>query len=347
MKKFLSGKIVIGIICAALLATLFTGCGESKKQVKVLILPHFEIGEMTGDDPGEAQYYYEEYLMDSQKYELSNGDVFYYDSKTGVAMSLTGMGKTNASSNLTCVLSDSRFDFTNAYIVCTGCSGGAQGYSTLGDVCIATAAVDYDLGYTADIRDMEGLDVPSTWFYFSDSDSSSNFILNSDLIDQIYELTKDITLQTTEASKETMAYNFPGEEWANRNPKVIKGTTVTGDQYWKGDHDSERANYIVEWYNCPDPYASTEMEDVALVCVANKYGMKDRTIILRGIVNIDTFLGEDNALTLWSGKDTGILYNTDYNSESIDIFNPCMKSVADVGIKIIDGILDGSVSAIK
>lgn len=30
--------------------------------VKVLILPKFEFGEMKGDFPGEAQYYYERYL---------------------------------------------------------------------------------------------------------------------------------------------------------------------------------------------------------------------------------------------------------------------------------------------
>ena len=47
------------LICTALLSA----CGSSPKKIKVLILPKFEIGEMTGDMPGEAQLYYEEYLM--------------------------------------------------------------------------------------------------------------------------------------------------------------------------------------------------------------------------------------------------------------------------------------------
>ncbi|MGX8688720.1 MAG: hypothetical protein ACSW8K_13105, partial [bacterium] len=47
----------------ALTLSLLTGCSlqphEKKLPVKVLILPKFEVGEMTGDFPGEAQYFYE------------------------------------------------------------------------------------------------------------------------------------------------------------------------------------------------------------------------------------------------------------------------------------------------
>ena len=38
--------------------------------VKVLLLPKFEIGEMTGDFPGEAQYYYEQYLINAVEYDV-------------------------------------------------------------------------------------------------------------------------------------------------------------------------------------------------------------------------------------------------------------------------------------
>ena len=35
--------------------------------IKVLILPKFENGEMTGDFPGEAQYYYDAYVKDGDE----------------------------------------------------------------------------------------------------------------------------------------------------------------------------------------------------------------------------------------------------------------------------------------
>ena len=38
--------------------------------VKVLLLPKFEVGEMSGDFPGEAQYYYEQYLMGAEEYDV-------------------------------------------------------------------------------------------------------------------------------------------------------------------------------------------------------------------------------------------------------------------------------------
>lgn len=63
--------------------------------VKVLLLPKFEIGRMTGDLPGEAQYYYEQYLMEAEEYDVpySSGKLYYQD---GVAMYVLGMGKINA-----------------------------------------------------------------------------------------------------------------------------------------------------------------------------------------------------------------------------------------------------------
>lgn len=43
---------------------------ETALPVKVLLLPKFEIGEMAGDFPGEAQYYYEQYLTGAEEYDV-------------------------------------------------------------------------------------------------------------------------------------------------------------------------------------------------------------------------------------------------------------------------------------
>ena len=62
--------------------------------VRVLILPKFEIGEMSGDAPGQAQFYYDEYLKGGDVYEIEGATdeaVLYY--KNGVAMCVTGEGK--------------------------------------------------------------------------------------------------------------------------------------------------------------------------------------------------------------------------------------------------------------
>ena len=77
--------------------------------VKVLLLPKFEIGEMNGDFPGEAQYYYEQYLTGAEEYDIPNSPrKLYYED--GVAMCVLGMGKINAALGTMAILSDTRFD---------------------------------------------------------------------------------------------------------------------------------------------------------------------------------------------------------------------------------------------
>ena len=109
---------ITGIAIALILSIVFLlpGCAQQKKekkiQVKLLILPKFEVGEMAGDVPGEAQYYFEQYLTDAEVFDIPNGADgagLYY--KDGVAMYLIGQGKVSAALNTTAVLSDSRFDF--------------------------------------------------------------------------------------------------------------------------------------------------------------------------------------------------------------------------------------------
>ena len=44
---------------------------DQRKHVQVLILPKFEIGAMAGDFPGEAQDFYEEYLVGGDTYAMN------------------------------------------------------------------------------------------------------------------------------------------------------------------------------------------------------------------------------------------------------------------------------------
>ena len=111
--------------------------------IKVLILPKFENGEMTGDFPGEAQYYYDAYVKDGDEYDIAGG---FEDNKLyvkdGVALYVTGMGKVNSAMSLQAILSDNRFDFSDAYVFSTGCAGSAVEYGVMGDVYVITATVD-------------------------------------------------------------------------------------------------------------------------------------------------------------------------------------------------------------
>ncbi|MBQ1331756.1 MAG: hypothetical protein IIZ51_05420 [Lachnospiraceae bacterium] len=51
---------------------LFSACSPApeKPAVRVLIVPKFEIGDMEGDFPGEAQLFYEEYCPGCEEVEI-------------------------------------------------------------------------------------------------------------------------------------------------------------------------------------------------------------------------------------------------------------------------------------
>lgn len=315
----------------------------TKKDIKVLILAKFEVDGLKGDFPGEAQYYYERYLDGAETYEIpggSEGSPLYV--KDGIALALLGLGKTTSALNTMAILSDSRFDYSDALILSTGCSGSARDYGVMGDVYVITAAVDYDFGHHADIRDMTD-QTAITWFYDPDYESGAVYRLNPELMEKTYALVKDLPLETTENTRNYMSAAFDGAEWAVREPRVLRGTTVTGDNFWKGEYDHANALEMIRTYDCTDPFACTEMEDVAVCAAAQRMGLLDQMVILRDSVNMDVYMLGATPESLWSRDPGEMSILTDEDSkEAADIFPTAMYNNFVVGSAIIDAVLDGS-----
>ena len=344
--------ITIACITAAIVVIVLSGTplhfsmdGANKKTgpaaggkipVRVLILPKFEIGEMTGDAPGEAQHFYENMFTDSDEYTipgLGDGAVMYV--KDGRALCLAGVGKVDSALRTAAILSDERFDFSDAYIISVGCGGSSEGYSVMGDTVIITGIVDYDLGHQADPREMKDPDRP-TWFHDDTLEGCASLVPDRDLTDRVYELTKDIKLDSTELTREAMRETFGGEKWAQRGPKVLKGADVTGDDFWKGKYGHRNAKYITEYYGCPDPYAIADMEEIAVGQVISRLGMMDRFISVRAGVNMDVFLKGETPESLW-GTGKSIIAND--SDETLDIFPVAMMNnyrVVSAVVKAID-----------
>lgn len=315
---------------------------EEKIQIRILILPKFEIGAMTDDIHGEAQYYYEGYLDGCETFEIPHGEkdgLLYY--KDGVALYMVGMGKVNSALSTMAVLSDERFDFSEAYIISTGCAGSAKGYGVMGDVYITTAIADYDLGHHGDVREMTGSteENMTTWFHDPSFDEQAVVRLDEKLTDQVYDLVKDVPLETTEYTRNTMRVSFEGEEWADRDPMVLKGTSVTGDNYWKGEYDHANALLIVETYDLADPYAATEMEDIAVAAAVERMGLLDHFLVIRDSVNMDVFMQGATPESLWSLENDADISGAEEKMEILDGFDTAMRNNYIVGSKIIDAIL--------
>lgn len=308
--------------------------------IKILLLPKFENGEMTGDFPGEAQLFYEHYCKGGAQYTIDGGfpgHKLYV--KDGIALYVTGCGKVNAVLSLCAVLNDKRFDFSDTLFMSIGCAGSCYETTVMGDVFVITAAVDYDLGHHADARELTG-NRRETWFHNPIYDSTARSILHRPLTDKVYDLVKDTPLQTTPKTQALMAAVCRQTGRALRQPQVLQGTTVSGDNYWKGRYDHDNAVLMTNVYNTPHPYMCAEMEDVAIAAALGRIGKLHRLIILRASVNLDIFTDGMTPETLW-GTQAGAAFDSDDGAESADIFATAMRNHFCVGKKIIDAVLHG------
>ena len=334
-------KLVCGLLMAlAVVSSVVAADAAEPIDIKVLILPKFENGEMAGDFPGEAQYYYEGYVQGGDEYEIRGGmpgHKLYV--KDGVALYVTGMGKVNTATSTALILTDPRFDFSDAYIISTGSAGSVRETTVMGDVIIATACIDYDLGHHADPRELV-FPSDTTWFHAETYDSSSYKILNQELAHKVYDLVKDTEIETSERTKNFMAAAFPGEEWATRDPQVLLGTTTSGDNFWKGEYDEANAKLQAETYGVPDPYAVTEMEDIAVAVALDRLGMLDRYIVIRDSVNMDVFMNGAGPESTWGDYTVPIAPGS--RPETADIFPIAMENNYKVGKVLIDAILAGT-----
>ena len=351
MKAFLRNKhigrsllfiLIMILACPAVLCA----CGkeDSKTDLKVLIIPKFEIGEMTGDFPGEAQLFYEKYCAGCEEVEIPNLPStahFFMNEENGVGLLVTDSGKIAAGLSCMALLSSERYDYSDAYIVSVGCGGGNMSVCTLGDVILDTAVCDFDLGHHVDAHERETSSSRIMWF---PDDTFADFefeFYDEDLCNKVYGMIKDVPLRTTDKAKEALRINYPDMDESDFIPSVKKGTALTGDNYWKGIYGHETAEFIAEYYECPDPYAVAEMEEIAVVNTAECVDLLDRVISLRVIVNTDLFMDGETPESTWGEYNSFSEKVENENSETLDIFEPAMHNLFDAASIVIDTILEG------
>ncbi|MGB4407792.1 MAG: purine nucleoside permease [Sphaerochaeta sp.] len=282
MKNGVKGLLLVFLIILSV-TTLGAQAVAEKQEVKVLILDMFEVGENKGDFAGEFQYFYEAYLDGAESYQISKMPLTLYVNEEGVAGCIAGMGKAQASSSLTAILSDSRFDFSNTYILVSGCSGMSPERGTLGDVVWADELVDFELGHGWLESDMSNPD-DGTFLRSEGYDRPGYIKLNKALAQWAYGLTSDVPLSDNSATAAYRANYGPTE--ALEKPSVRMGVSVTGDSYWHGASSSARADEVTAAYG-EGTYMVTQMEDNAFGVVAMNYDLLDRLLVCRDVVNFD------------------------------------------------------------
>ena len=286
-------------LCSFLFALVSGAYAQQKPiPVKVVVVTMFEIGEDTGDSPGELQYWVERDHLD-RIYPLPAAAHSVRMNDQGEMAVLTGQGTAHAAATIMALGLDPRFDLSHAYWIISGIAGGNPDRVSLGSAAWARWVVDSDLGYEIDARE-----IPKGWTTgylplrktrpFEPPAAAlpgQVFALDSALADWALKLTKDVPLPDSDHLKEVRA-GFNGAA-AQRAPFVTIGDEVSGSRYWHGKLENDWATEWMGYFtNSQGEFATTAMEDTGTLLSLeslSKTGRVDwhRILVLRTVSNYD------------------------------------------------------------
>ncbi|MGC1424521.1 MAG: purine nucleoside permease [Terracidiphilus sp.] len=288
----------LGIAAILALFTLPLGAAPRRIPVKVVVVAMFEIGQDTGDQPGELQYWVERDHLD-KIYPLPAGYHAARMNSSGEMAILTGQGTAHAAATIMALGLDPRFDFSHAYWLIAGIAGGSPNRISLGSAAWARWVVDGDLGYEIDPREMpqdwttgyvplrkaRPFEPPSTPL------DGQVYELNAGLAQWAYNLTSNTPLADPDALKEIRSH-FDGDA-AQRPPYVSIGDEISSSTYWHGKLSDAWASEWVSYFTAgKGQFATTAMEDTgtlqSLMYLAQAGRVdRQRILVLRTVSNFD------------------------------------------------------------
>lgn len=248
----------------------------------------------------------------------------------------------NAASTLTALLLSSQFNLTSTYFLVAGIAGGNPHLVTTGSITFARYAVQFDLQYLFDSRQIPAN--ASTGYYPQNADypDTSNpidypgeiygtevFELNANLRDRLYYVASQATLNDTDGAAAYRAtYRYAP---ANQPPIVVKCDSGTSNDYISGSILGYAiANYTKLLTNGTGVYCATQQEDNATLEPLLRgalAGLLDfsRIVIMRSISDFDR-----------APPDEDEVYHLLYADQ--EGFEPSIENLYQVGIEIVKDV---------
>ena len=286
-------------VCVLMAASAALGSAKPKPiPVKVVVIAMFEVGQDTGDQPGELQYWVERDHLD-RVYPLPAGYHAVRMNDSGEMAVLTGQGTAQATATLMALGLDPRFDFSHAYWIIAGIAGGSPDRISLGSAAWARWVVDGDLAYEIDARE-----IPSDWptgyiplrkkIPFEKPAAllpGQVFALNPDLTQWAFNLTRSVPLPDSDKLKEIRAeFDSPT---AQRPPFVLLGDEISGSTYWHGKLlDAWATQWVPYFTGGQGQFVTTAMEDTGTLLSLQSLATAGRVdwqriLVLRTVSNFD------------------------------------------------------------
>ena len=306
MGRFLKIQIGTLVLLGCLASSLFAqnkspvDAPAGPIRVKVVVVAMFEVGEDTGDTPGEYQLWVEREHLD-QVLPLPAGYHHLRMNKDGVLGMLTGVATAKAAASVMALGLDPRFDLTKAYWVIAGIGGGDPADVSLGSAVWANHVIDGDIGYEIDAREIPA-DWPTGFVPLRKATpyeqpvkaqlDGEAYTLNQDLVAWAYQLTKDVPLADSEEMRVSRA-RYTGFPNAMKPPFVTRGDTLSAGTFWHGTRMDEWANEWTRYYTGGQGnFMIAAMEDTGTMqalTFLDQAGRADlkRVLVLRTVSNYD------------------------------------------------------------
>ena len=257
-------------------ALLFLLASAATAQVKpwpirAVIVATFEIGNDTGDAPGEFQFWAEREHLD-EVVEFPGGVHPLRTNKDHTVLGMvSGTTLVNATASMMALGLDPRFDLTHAYWLLNGIAGVDPKVASMGSAAWASFVIN-DVA-----REIDARDAPADWpygFFPVDAHSptpaavrpagwfrSNSYPLNAKLAAWAFAQTKDLKLGD---DPKVAAYRaeYTGYPNAVRPPFVVMGDSFASDYFWHGKILNQFAEDWVKLFTeGKGVFVMTEMED--------------------------------------------------------------------------------------
>jgi len=284
----------------AIFCLIAVGIGSAAKAqpkpwpIRAVIVTTFEIGNDTGDTPGEFQLWVErEHLTEVIDFP---GGVHPLRTNAGhtVLGMVSGTTLVNATASMITLGLDPRFDLTRAYFLINGIAGVDPNRGSIGSAAWASFVVG-DV-----VREIDPREAPADWPYgmFPVGATAPNpatvpsapwtrsnlYVLNPKLAAWAFEQTRNLKLGDDPAVAAFRA-GYAGFPNAQRPPFVLMGDTFASDYFWHGKILNQFAEDWVKLYTGgKGTFVMTEMEDSGFMNALERLDRMHRVDLQRVMV---------------------------------------------------------------
>jgi len=332
--------LLLAVACAAA-----ARAADAPVRVKVVVVAMFEVGEDTGDVPGEFQFWVEREKL-TRTWDFPQGERRLRSTEDGSVLGVvTGVGTIHSAATIMALGLDPRFDFTRAYWLVAGIAGANPDVMSLGSAAWAEWVVDGDLGHEIDAREMPAgwptghlpLRKKSPYEEPVAAPEGQVFHLDPALVEWAYRLTKDTPLPDSDPLRRHRAL-YVGYPNALRPPFVLKGDNVASMNYWHGKLMNAWAEQWVAYYTGgKGTFATSAMEDTGTLQALTWLSRAGRADVRRALV----LRTASNFEMQWPGASAAQSLSGESLSKGYSAYIPSLEAAYLVGSRVVHEITGG------